>query len=178
MLTENKNSWHKASNLLFLESPAGVGFSFNTDTKFEYNDVQTAHDTLTAVLAFYDKFPEYKSRGLWIAGESYAGKYIPDLAQLIIQSNDQGKSSIKLKGILIGNGIISFDYLQVSEIEFMIARGFVDPENLQYWRSSCQTDPESAGCQFFIKRYTDDVRELNPYSIFAFLLRCLWVLLL
>lgn len=34
MLTENKNSWHKISNLLFLESPAGVGFSFNTDSKF------------------------------------------------------------------------------------------------------------------------------------------------
>lgn len=46
----------------------------------------------------------------------------------------------------------------------MVARSFVDPETLQYWRSSCQTDPESAGCQYFLKRYTDDVRELNPYS--------------
>ena len=105
-------------------------------------------------MAFYQKFPEYQNRGLWIAGESYAGKYIPDLTQLILQSNEQGKSSIKLKGILIGNGIISFDYLQQSEIEFMVARSFVDPETLQYWRSSCQSDPESAGCQFFLKRYT------------------------
>jgi serine carboxypeptidase-like clade 2 len=158
MLTENKNSWHKISNLLFLESPAGVGFSFNTDSKFEYNDVQTANDNLLALMAFYTKFPEYQNRGLWIAGESYAGKYIPDLAQLIIQSNEQKKSNIKLKGILIGNGIISFDYLSVSEIEFMVARSFVDPETLQYWRSSCQTDADSAGCQFFLKRYTEDVR--------------------
>jgi serine carboxypeptidase-like clade 2 len=101
-----------------------------------------------------------------LAGESYAGKYIPDLAQLIVQSNEQNKTSIKLKGMLIGNGIITFEYLSVSEIEFMINRNFVDPENLNYWRSSCQTDPESAGCQFFIKRYQEDVDEINPYSNF------------
>jgi carboxypeptidase C (cathepsin A) len=94
-----------------LESPAGVGFSYNTDKNFEYNDVQTAHDNFLALVEFYKKFPEYSSRGLWIAGESYAGKYIPDLAALIIQMNDQKKSSIKLKGILIGNGIISFEHL-------------------------------------------------------------------
>lgn len=33
-LTENKYSWHKLSNLLFLESPAGVGYSYNLDTKY------------------------------------------------------------------------------------------------------------------------------------------------
>lgn len=111
-LTYNPHSWHQVSNLLFLESPAGVGFSYNLDKNFEYNDVQTAHDNLVALKSFYDKFPEYKSRGLWLAGESYAGKYIPDLAQLIIQSNDFNGTSIKLKGLLIGNGIMSFDHLQ------------------------------------------------------------------
>jgi serine carboxypeptidase-like clade 2 len=82
---------------------------------------------LQALISFYDKFPEYKDRGLWIAGESYAGKYIPDLAELIVTSNDYKKTNIKLKGILIGNGVISFDHLDRSEIEFFIARNFVDP---------------------------------------------------
>lgn len=112
---------------MFLESPAGVGFSYNTDSKFEYNDVQTAHDNFIALTEFYNKFPEYQNRGLWIAGESYAGKYIPDLAQLIIQNIEEKKSSIKLKGIMIGNGIISFEHLQISEIEYMVSRNFVDP---------------------------------------------------
>lgn len=86
------------------------------NTTFEYNDVQTANDNFIALVEFYKKFPEYSSRGLWIAGESYAGKYIPDLAALILRNNEAGNSSIKLKGILIGNGIISFDYLERSEI--------------------------------------------------------------
>jgi hypothetical protein len=100
------------------------------------------------------------------------------LAALILKSNEAGNSSIKLKGILIGNGIISFEHLERSEIEFMVSRSFVDPETLQYWRSSCQTDPDSAGCQFFIKRYREDVRELNPYSKYLDKIRRLWLLLL
>lgn len=35
---------------------------------------------MKAVVNFFEKFPEYKGRRLFIAGESYAGKYIPDLA--------------------------------------------------------------------------------------------------
>jgi hypothetical protein len=100
------------------------------------------------------------------------------LAALILKSNEAGNSSIKLKGILIGHGIISFEHLERSEIEFMVSRSFVDPETLQYWRSSCQTDPDSAGCQFFLKRYREDVRELNPYSKYLDKIRRLWLLLL
>ena len=67
-LTENKYSWHKISNLLFLESPAGVGYSYNLDQKYEYNDYNTADDALKAVVNFFEKFPEYKGRRFFIAG--------------------------------------------------------------------------------------------------------------
>ena len=72
------------------------------------NDGQTAKDTLNALFSFYQKFPEFQDRGLWLAGESYAGKYIPDLAELILSSNDYNGTKIHLKGMLIGNGIMSF----------------------------------------------------------------------
>ena len=64
---------------------------------------------MDALLDFFVKFPELSSNIFWMAGESYAGKYIPDLAYKIDLYNMQAKSKkVNLKGILVGNGIMSF----------------------------------------------------------------------
>jgi carboxypeptidase C (cathepsin A) len=51
-----------------LESPAGVGYSSNLDTKFEYTDEITASDSLNAVLSFFQLYPEYSKSKFFIAG--------------------------------------------------------------------------------------------------------------
>lgn len=56
-LIPNPYSWHTLSHLLFIESPAGVGYSVNTDDKFEYSDISTAADNLAALQAFFAGFP-------------------------------------------------------------------------------------------------------------------------
>lgn len=107
-LTENKYSWHRESNLLFIESPAGVGYSYNTNSSYYYSDENTAIDNFNAVLDFFQKFPEYRKTAFFIAGESYAGKYIPDLAVLIDRHNLEAASPINLQGIMVGNGVMKF----------------------------------------------------------------------
>jgi len=63
-----------------------------------------------------------------LAGESYAGKYIPDLAVQIVGYNLRKEGTpINLISILVGNGVMTFDTLQKSTYEFMIDRKFVDP---------------------------------------------------
>lgn len=91
------------ANLFYLETPAGVGFSFGNTTT---SDTLSAKDNLKAVLEFYKKFPEYKSIDLYIAGESWAGIYIPHLANEIIDYNAGVSDSekINLAGLMIGNG--------------------------------------------------------------------------
>lgn len=37
-------------------------------------------DALTALLAWYEKFPEFKSNKLFVSGESYGGIYVPYLS--------------------------------------------------------------------------------------------------
>lgn len=167
-LTKNPYSWHTVSNLLFIETPAGVGFSYNTDIRYEYNDTNTASDNYNALVDFFKNYTEYSTNNFFIAGESYAGKYIPDLAVLIDSGNDQNRSTkINMKGILVGNGIMDFTNgeLENSQIEYMVDRDFIDPELVNYWKTSCQTDPDSAGCNYFIVEYEEDTSELNPYSI-------------
>jgi hypothetical protein len=170
-LTKNDYSWNKASNLLFLEAPAGVGYSYNLDDNWKYNDSNVAQDNLNALVDFFTKFKEYSKTSFYLAGESYAGKYIPDLAVLIDKYNRGNPLiTINMKGLLIGNGVMSFqdNELEHSEIDYVVNHEFVDPELIQYWRKSCRLDPVSAGCGFFKQRFVDNAMELNPQSIYDY----------
>ena len=108
-LTFNPYSWHNYSHLLFIESPAGVGFSYNLETNFSYTNYLVATDMFNGLMDFIKvKFPEYKDSKFWISGESYTGIYIPDLASMIDQYNFGSDQPINIKGMLVGNGAMDF----------------------------------------------------------------------
>ncbi|KAI3947637.1 hypothetical protein MKX01_034302 [Papaver californicum] len=106
----NEYSWNNAANIIFLESPAGVGFSYSNTTS-DYNlsgDKRTAQDSYTFLVNWLERFPEYKSRDFFLAGESYAGHYIPQLAQLILHNNKiTNQTIINLKGIAVSACLFS-----------------------------------------------------------------------
>jgi len=56
----NKFRWNRAANILFLDSPAGVGFSYTNTTSDLYNsgDRRTAHDSYTFLVKWLERFPE------------------------------------------------------------------------------------------------------------------------
>ena len=43
---------------------------------------------------------------LYLYSISYAGIYVPTLAEAIMKADDEGKIQFKLKGIAVGNGIL------------------------------------------------------------------------
>ena len=66
--------WSKLGNVLFLESPAGVGFSYCQDgTECVHTDESAAADAADFFRVFYERYPELKSNDLYLTGESYAG---------------------------------------------------------------------------------------------------------
>lgn len=80
----NPHPWNERANVLFIEQPAGVGFSYaNRSEDMKFNDLISSKDNLKALNHFYKKFPEYVGRDLYISGESYAGIYVPYLAYRI-----------------------------------------------------------------------------------------------
>lgn len=171
LLTKNEFGWNKLSNILYIDNPPGVGFSVNKDASYVYNDTNTVTDTLNALINFFTiKYPEYINRTFYIAGESYAGKYIPDLAQKIYRHNQQyPEKAINLKGIFVGNGVMSFENgeLDKSSVDFMVDRYITDPELEVYWKTSCVHDPESAGCNYFWARYDMLTQNIDPYNIYG-----------
>ena len=96
------------TNSLYMESPSGVGFSYcDKAAGCRHSDTSTAQDNLQALLSWFAAFPALAGRKFWISGESYAGIYIPTLADAIITYNKANPSSpINLQGIMVGNGCI------------------------------------------------------------------------
>jgi carboxypeptidase C (cathepsin A) len=65
---------------MWLESPAGVGFSLAGEDDLSQNDMTTSEDAIVALRDWYTKFPEFAKNKLFVSGESYAGIYVPYLA--------------------------------------------------------------------------------------------------
>uniref|UniRef100_A0ACD5YVI2 Uncharacterized protein n=1 Tax=Avena sativa TaxID=4498 RepID=A0ACD5YVI2_AVESA len=117
----NKYSWNKEANLLFLESPAGVGFSYsNTTSDLKTSgDERTAQDSLQFLIGWMSRFPQYRGRDFYIAGESYAGHYVPQLARKIVEYNRASQHPlINLKGILVGNAVTDNYYDNVGTVTY------------------------------------------------------------
>ena len=107
----NQYSWNKIAHMVYIESPAGVGYSYVDGTEIpEYTDESSAEDNYLALKAFFaaGKFDELKDNDVYISGESYAGIYVPFLAhKILVEKKD---TSIKLQGILVGNGVTDLKY--------------------------------------------------------------------
>ena len=88
---KNDYSWNREANVLYIEQPAGVGFSYcddeNKPEECKFNDDNVAEDNLKTVLAWFEKYPEYKNHDLYISGESYGGIYVPYLMNQIHHHN-------------------------------------------------------------------------------------------
>ncbi|EMS64875.1 Serine carboxypeptidase 24 [Triticum urartu] len=128
----NKYSWNREANLLFLESPAGVGFSYsNTSSDLKtsgdertgnppsYNKFGSAQDSLQFLISWMSRFPQYRHRDFYIAGESYAGHYVPQLARKIVEYNKASPNPfINLKGILVGNAVTDNYYDNIGTVTY------------------------------------------------------------
>ena len=92
------------ANVIFLDSPAGVGFSYsNTTSDYDKSgDQRTADDAFLFLVHWLERFPEYKGRPFYISGESFAGHYVPELAATILLHNTyNNRTIVNLKGVLV-----------------------------------------------------------------------------
>lgn len=103
-------AWNKIANMIFLDSPAGVGYSYS-DTPSDYftNNNKTAADSTAFLQIFFTQvFPELANNTFWIAGESYAGVYIPTLAHYILTRSTLPSlvANLRKGGLMLGNPVM------------------------------------------------------------------------
>ncbi|XP_010055765.2 serine carboxypeptidase-like 45 [Eucalyptus grandis] len=134
-LVKRDYSWNKVANLLYLESPAGVGFSYSTNQSFYkgITDNITAQDNLVFLQRWFTKYPQYEGRDFFITGESYGGHYVPELARLIVQS----KVEINLKGIAIGNPLLDYEFDTNTMTTFYWSHGMMSDQTELLFQNVC-----------------------------------------
>ncbi|KAI3671461.1 hypothetical protein L1987_87199 [Smallanthus sonchifolius] len=138
-LVRNEYSWNTEANMLYLETPVGVGFSYDSSNSSGYEvvtDAITARDNLVFLHKWFLKFPQYQQRDLFITGESYAGHYIPQLAELMVIFNKKQKI-FNLKGIALGNPVLEYATDLNSRAEFFWSHGLISDSTYKLFTSAC-----------------------------------------
>lgn len=168
----NDFAWNKKANVLYLESPAGVGFSFidsNDEADWETNDESSAQQNLEAVLDFFQKFPDFKRNDFYISGESYAGIYVPFLAAKILEYNKTAEEvkKVMLKGILVGNGVTDWKYdTTPALIDFAFTHGIYSVETRNRYVSFCLDGPDDDDCKDAENEVMQSFETINIYDIY------------
>jgi cathepsin A (carboxypeptidase C) len=102
----NPYSWTEAAHVLWLDQPAGVGFSYGQET--DSNEEMVGEDAYYFLQAFFQANPDYVKSPLYIVGESYGGHYAPAIAHRVWKGNQHLTNStihLNLAGVGIGNGL-------------------------------------------------------------------------
>ncbi|KAK9130318.1 hypothetical protein Sjap_010805 [Stephania japonica] len=168
----NPYSWNQVANIIFLDSPVGTGFSYSkspSDVE-ENGDEMTAKESLAFLLKWFERFPQYKGRDFYITGESYAGHYIPQLAQAIVSFSSTLESSINLKGYMVGNALTDDfnDHRGVSE--YLWSNGFISDQTYKLYKIFCSQDSflqRSENCQKISDVVQNELGKVDIYSIFT-----------
>jgi len=132
----NEYAWNKNASVLYIDQPAGVGYSFCDATLppkggCDYDDDKAGAESMEFLLGWYAKFPEFKDHKLFISGESYAGIYVPFLADQIVTYNEKNTTDpaakIPLDGFMVGNGCTNWTYdCMPATVNVTYGRGIID----------------------------------------------------
>lgn len=109
----NPHTWAQQVNIIYLDQPIGVGFGYlQNESDLPTNMTGVANQVWTALQNLYLN-PNgclyglnLQNAPLFIAGESYAGKYVPAITKKIHEMQKQSNNPLKLnlKGALIVDG--------------------------------------------------------------------------
>ena len=184
--------WSRIANMLFIEQPVGVGFSYAsgdeaTQLYSSNNDTNSAERNLLAINKFYQLYPEYAGNEFYITGESYAGVYVPSLAYDIVTKTTE-YTGPKLTGIAVGNGCTGYEtgicgwyYTDVCagfyyEWQFFLDTAFVnndlrtEVEDACDWTictNSVTTTVLGEKCLNLVQNVSNLVGYINAYNIYG-----------
>lgn len=127
--TYNPYSWTAHANIIFLDQPVNVGYSYADDGTTVDTSPVAGQDVYAFLELFLNRFPEYSKQPFHIAAESYGGTYAPNIAHVIHQENKKLQLApipklmhINLASVMLGNGQTD-PYVQMGAVADYVCEG-------------------------------------------------------
>ena len=155
--------------MLYVEQPAGVGFSYTDSPQDKITgDEQAAADNFRLVLDFFRKFPERRSNEFYIASESYGGHYMPQLA-LEILGRDSEKT-INFRGFMVGNPFVDPYSNTMTQFRSYYSHGLLAKPLFDKWEKQCTSRETylSEHCETITDEMFEQFKgdaNINPYAL-------------
>lgn len=107
-LYNNPYSWNDDAFLVYIDQPAGVGYSYADAAGYDTDETEVAEDMYQFVQALLKAHTDWQSNEFFVFGESYGGHFAPSTAARIYAGN-QNKDGVhvNLAGLAIGNGLVN-----------------------------------------------------------------------
>jgi serine carboxypeptidase-like clade II len=124
---DNEYSWNTNASVLYIESPAGVGFNIGYKGE-ENSDERSAELHTTFLVNWFKEFSEFIPNDFYLNGESYVGVYVPTLTVRLHNLGLTTKSGgyINLKGIMVGNPLTDWEFdTTPAEVEMSWYHGLI-----------------------------------------------------
>lgn len=105
--TINPYSWNSNASLLYIDQPAGTGFSYPLSGT-DKDEAGVSRDMYDFLQKFFQAHAEYAKLPFYVFGESYAGHYVPAVTHKIWENNQAlpaGAIHLNLIGTSVGNGL-------------------------------------------------------------------------
>ncbi|XP_023732068.1 serine carboxypeptidase-like 17 [Lactuca sativa] len=105
ILEINPDRWIQAANILYLDQPAGAGFSYaKTPEAYTTNDTLSTMQIYDFLKKWLVDHPKFLNNPFYLGGDSYNGILVPMVLQEIYNGNEVGEEpQIKIKGYMLGN---------------------------------------------------------------------------
>ncbi|KAM3293070.1 hypothetical protein ACQJBY_036571 [Aegilops geniculata] len=170
-LYKKKHAWNTVANMLFVEIPAGVGYSYSNTTSDYHNtgDKRSTDDAYTFLVNWLERFPEYRGRDFFITGESYAGHYVPELANLIISNNRaRGATNVKLKGVAIGNADLQYNLTLRATFDYFWMHAMISGKTYRTVQANCGFNGTyTKDCDNAMNLAIKEKGNVDDYNIYA-----------
>ncbi|CAN6866044.1 unnamed protein product [Brassica oleracea] len=166
-------SWTKVANILYLESPAGSGYSYaKTPRAAETSDIIQIHQIDQFLRRWLVDHPEFISNPFYVGGDSYSGHIVPGVVQQISLGNEKGLTpfiSIQ-QGYVLGNPITNLNLESNYKVPFAHRMGLISDELFESLEKSCggihiNLDPSNEKCLNDLQAYDNCISEIYVEQI-------------